>query len=125
MAVELNHPIAPAGDPQASAQFLAEILGLPVDPPVAHFTPVTLANQVSLDYDQLDDFEPHHYAFMVSEQEFDAAVARIQDRGITYYGDPACQEEGQIYRSKRYGGRRGIYFRDPNGHLMEILTPGT
>lgn len=125
MTVELNHTIVPAHDPQTSAKFLAEILGLAVAPPVAHFTPVALANQVSLDYDQLDDFEPHHYAFMVSEQEFDAAVARIQDGGITYYGDPACMEEGQIYRSKRYEGRRGIYFRDPNGHLMEILTSGT
>ncbi|MET7853652.1 VOC family protein [Streptomyces avermitilis] len=124
MPVELNHTIVPACDPQASAQFLADILGLGVDPPVAHFTPVTLANQVSLDYDQLDDFEPHHYAFVVSEQEFDAALARIQHGGITHYGDPACQEIGQIYRSKHTMGRRGAYFRDPDGHLMEILTPG-
>ncbi|MGV4987831.1 VOC family protein, partial [Streptomyces sp. NRAIS4] len=85
---------------------------------------VTLANQVSLDYDQLDDFEPHHYAFMVSEQEFGAALARIQHRGIPHYGDPACQETGQVYRSKSTQGRRGTYFRDPDGHLMEILTPG-
>ncbi|MFF4692405.1 VOC family protein [Streptomyces sp. NPDC001307] len=124
MTVELNHTIVPARNPQASAQFLAEILGLRVDPPVAHFTPVTLANQVSLDYDQLDAFEPHHYAFMVSEQEFDAALARIQDGGIPHYGDPACQEIGQIYHSKRTEGRRGTYFRDPDGHLMEILTAG-
>ncbi|MFE9476660.1 VOC family protein [Streptomyces griseofuscus] len=109
---------------QASAQFLADILGLSVDPPVAHCTPVTLAEQVSLDYDQLDDFEPHHYAFKVSEQEFDAAVARLQHGGITLYGDPACQEIGQAYRSKHAVGRRGAYFRDPDGHLMEILTPG-
>ncbi|MFI0226416.1 VOC family protein [Streptomyces lydicus] len=124
MTVELNHTIVPARDPQASAQFLADILGLSVDPPLAHFTPVRLANQVSLDYDQLDDFEPHHYAFMVSEEEFDAAFARIQDGGITHYADPACQEHGQIYRSERTEGRRGTYFRDPDGHLMEILTPG-
>ncbi|MCX4878149.1 MULTISPECIES: VOC family protein [unclassified Streptomyces] len=124
MTVELNHTIVPARDPQASAQFLADILGLSVDPPLAHFIPVTLANQVSLDYDQLDDFEPHHYAFMVSEEEFDAAFARIQDGGITHYADPACQETGQIYRSERTEGRRGTYFRDPDGHLMEILTPG-
>ncbi|MFF1915389.1 VOC family protein [Streptomyces sp. NPDC058239] len=124
MAVELNHTIVPARDRQASAQFLAEILGLSVDPPVAHFTPVRLANQVSLDYDQLDDFEPHHYAFMVGEQEFDAALARIQHGGITHYGDPACQEDGQIYHSKRTESRRGTYFHDSDGHLIEILTPG-
>jgi catechol 2,3-dioxygenase-like lactoylglutathione lyase family enzyme len=121
MPIELNHTIVPARDPQASAQFLADILGLTVDPPVAHFTPVTLANHVTLDYDQLDDFESHHYAFMVSEQEFDAAFARIQDCGVAHYADPACQQEGQIYRSSN--GRRGTYFRDPSGHLMEILTP--
>jgi catechol 2,3-dioxygenase-like lactoylglutathione lyase family enzyme len=124
MPVELNHTIVPARDPQASARFLAGILGLAVDPPMAHFTPVTLANQVSLDYDRLDHFEPHHYAFMVGEQEFDAALARMRHGGITHYGDPACQEIGQVYRSKHTTGRRGTYFRDPDGHLMEILTPG-
>ncbi|QKG18590.1 VOC family protein [Actinomadura verrucosospora] len=124
MSVELNHTIVPARDPQASAHFLAGILGLSVDPPLAHFTPVTLANKVSLDYDRLDDFEPHHYAFMLGEQEFDAALARIQDRGIAHYGDPACREFGQVYHSKHIKGRRGTYFHDPDGHLMEILTPG-
>jgi catechol 2,3-dioxygenase-like lactoylglutathione lyase family enzyme len=120
MTIELNHTIVPAHDPKASAQFLADILGVPVDPPVSHFTPITLANQVTLDYDQHDDFDSHHYAFLVSAEEFDAAFARIQDGGISYFADPACQQAGQIYRSH---GRRGTYFRDPNGHLMEILTP--
>ncbi|WP_217167790.1 VOC family protein [Streptomyces sp. AC512_CC834] len=92
--MELNHTIVPARDPQASARFLAGILGLSVGPPLAHFTPVTLANHVSLDYDRLDDFEPHHYAFLVGEQEFDAALARIQHGGITHYGDPACPTPG-------------------------------
>lgn len=124
MTVKLNHTIVPACDPQASARFLAEVLGLTVDPRLAHFTPVMLANEVSLDYDRADDFEPHHYAFMLSEQEFDAALARIQHNGITHYGDPRCQQIGQIYASKHTQGRRGTYFRDPNGHLMEILTPG-
>ena len=124
MTVQLNHTIVPARDPRASARFLAGILGLDVDPPSAHFTPVTLGNGVSLDYDETDDFEPHHYAFMVSPKEFDAALARIQDGGITHYGDPACREIGQVYRSKHTEGRRGTYFRDPEGHLMEILTPG-
>jgi catechol 2,3-dioxygenase-like lactoylglutathione lyase family enzyme len=121
MAVELNHTIVPAHDPQASAQFLADILGLPVDPPVAHFTPVTLANGVSLDFDHYDHVYEHHYAFQLSDEEFEAAFGRIRDRGITYYADPVCRQPGQVYASKN--GRRGTYFRDPNGHLMEILTP--
>jgi len=121
MAVELNHTIVPARDPKASARFLADILGLEVDPPVSHFTPVTLANRVTLDYDQHENVESHHYAFLVSDAEFDAAFARIKDAGITHYADPACQRPGQIYQGQ--GSRRGTYFRDPDGHLMEILTP--
>jgi catechol 2,3-dioxygenase-like lactoylglutathione lyase family enzyme len=119
MAIELNHTIVPAHDPQASAQFLAGILGLPVDPPVAHFTPVTLANGVSLDFDRYDHVDEHHYAFQLNDEEFEAAFSRIKDGGITYYADPACRQPGQVYASKN----RGVYFRDPNGHLMEILTP--
>ncbi len=120
MAIELNHTIIPARDPEASAGFLAGILGLPVDPPVAHFTPVTLANHVTLDYDQHDEPESHHYAFLVSDEEFDAAFGRITERGISFYADPACRQAGQVYRKR---GCRGTYFRDPDGHLMEILTP--
>jgi catechol 2,3-dioxygenase-like lactoylglutathione lyase family enzyme len=120
MSVELNHTIVPAHDPKASAQFLADILGLTVEPPVAHFTPITLANRATLDYDQKEDFESHHYAFLVSDEEFAAAFARIQGSAITFYADPACRQPGQVYRSKN--GGRGTYFRDPNGHLMEILT---
>ena len=100
MAIELNHTIVPAHDPQASAQFLADILGLPVDPPVAHFTPVTLANGVSLDFDHYDHVDEHHYAFQLSDEEFQAAFGRIRDRGITYYADPACRQPGQVYASK-------------------------
>jgi catechol 2,3-dioxygenase-like lactoylglutathione lyase family enzyme len=121
MAVELNHTIVPARDPQASAQFLADILGLPVDPPLAHFTPVTLANGVSLDFDRDDHVAEHHYAFQLSDEEFEAAFGRIRDRGVTHYADPACRQPGQVYASKN--GRRGTYFRDPDGHLMEIITP--
>ena len=121
MAIELNHTIVPARDPQASARFLADILGLPVDPPVAHFTPVTLANGVTLDYDRCDQVDSHHYAFQLSDEEFEAAFWRIRDQGTTYYADPGCRQPGNVYTSKN--GRRGTYFLDPDGHLMEILTP--
>jgi catechol 2,3-dioxygenase-like lactoylglutathione lyase family enzyme len=121
MPVELNHTIVPAHDPQASAQFLAGILGLTVDPPLAHFTPVTLANGVSLDFDHYEHVDEHHYAFQLSDEEFEAAFARVRHSEITYYADPACRQPGEVYSSGN--GRRGLYFRDPNGHLMEILTP--
>jgi catechol 2,3-dioxygenase-like lactoylglutathione lyase family enzyme len=122
MPIELNHTIVAARDPQASAQFLAGILGLQVDPPLAHFTPITLANQVTLDYDHSPDaIRPCHYAFLATDEEFDAAFARIQDAGTAFFADPACRKAGQIYRRDGDGGR-GVYFRDPDGHLMEILT---
>jgi catechol 2,3-dioxygenase-like lactoylglutathione lyase family enzyme len=120
MAIELNHTIVPAHDPTASAQFLAAILGVEVDPPLSHFTPITLANRVTLDFDAHDTIEPHHYAFLVSDDEFDAAFARLKEAGVTYYADPGCRQVGQVYASKN--GNRGTYFRDPSGHLMEILT---
>jgi len=120
MAIELNHTIVPARDPKASARFLADVLGIDVGAPVSHFTPVTLDNHVTLDYDHADEVIPHHYAFAVSGAEFEAAFGRIRDAGITYYADPACRQTGQVYTSKN--GNRGTYFRDPDGHLMEILT---
>lgn len=120
MAIELNHTIVPAHDPQASAQFLAGILGLPVDPPLAHFTPVTLTNGVTLDFDHSDHVAGQHYAFLLGEQEWEAAFGRIKDAGITYYADPGCRQASQVYTSKN--GRRGAYFRDPDGHLMEIMA---
>jgi len=88
MAIELNHTIVPASNPQASAQFLAGILGLPVDPTVAHFTPVTLANGVSLDFDRHDHVDEHRYAFQLGEEEFKAAFCRTRNQGITHYADP-------------------------------------
>ena len=120
MAIELNHTIVPAHDPKVSAQFLAGILGLEVGPPVAHFTPVTLSNGVTLDFDAYDNIDEHHYAFLASDDEFEAAFGRIRQAGISYYADPACRQSGQTYTGK--DGNRGTYFRDPNGHLMEILT---
>ncbi len=115
---------------------MVDILELPVDPPVAlvggfrgvippgkQSTPVTLANGVSLDFDHNDHVDEHHYAFQMSGEEFEAAFGRIKAKGITYYADPGCRQAGQVYTSKN--GRRGTYFRDPNGHLMEILTPVT
>jgi catechol 2,3-dioxygenase-like lactoylglutathione lyase family enzyme len=120
VAIELNHTIVPAHDPKASAQFLATILGLEVSPPVSHFTPVILTNHVTLDFDAADRVDQHHYAFLLGEPEFQAAFARIRDAGLTHYADPACQRPGEVYAVS--DGRRGTYFRDPNGHLMEIIT---
>jgi catechol 2,3-dioxygenase-like lactoylglutathione lyase family enzyme len=117
MVVRLNHTIVPAEDKKASADFLAEILGL--DPPTAFgpFLCVETANGVSLDYDDRGTPTHHHYAFQVSEEEFDAIFTRLTERGLTYWADPGHQHENRINDNGR-----GFYFEDPSGHNMEVLT---
>ncbi|GAB3976867.1 hypothetical protein GCM10029978_064960 [Actinoallomurus acanthiterrae] len=66
-----------------------------------------------------DRIDPQHYAFLVSEEEFDAIFGRIQEAGVTYYADPFHQEPGRI---NHLDGGRGAYFSDPNGHNLEIIT---
>ena len=117
MAVQLNHTIVPAQDKEASAHFLAEILGLDPPQPFGPFMCLETANGVSLDYDDRGAPEHHHYAFLVTEEEFDAIFARVTERGIPYWADPGHQQEGQI---NHHG--RGFYFEDPSGHNMEVLT---
>ncbi len=121
MAVELNHTIVAARDMKASAEFLATILGLEVGPRYGPFLPVTTSNGVTLDFmDSGSDRIPsQHYAFLVSEEDFDAIFGRIQQAGITYYADPHHQQPGQI---NHHDGGRGAYFDDPNGHNLEIIT---
>ena len=119
MSIELNHTIVAARDKQASAGFLAGILGIAAGAPWGPFVPVQLANRVTLDYMTVPEVRPQHYAFLVSDAEFDAAFARIRDAGLTYYADPGKQQPGEI--NHRHGGR-GVYFDDPDGHFMELLT---
>ncbi|MGI5195246.1 VOC family protein [Streptomyces sp. CA-288835] len=120
MTVELNHTIVAAHDKKASAQFLADILGLEVSPPFGPFIPVHIPNGVTLDYADADDpITPQHYAFLVSEDDFDAIFARIRAAGLTYWADPFHRWANEINRND---GGRGTYFDDPNGHNLEILT---
>jgi catechol 2,3-dioxygenase-like lactoylglutathione lyase family enzyme len=119
MSVELNHIIVPAHAKQESAEFIAGILGIEVGVPTGPFVPVTVGNNVTLDYMNREMFHSHHCAFLVSEEEFDAAYGRIREAGLSYWADPAHTQPGEINRS--WGGR-GVYFDDPNGHSMEILT---
>ncbi|MDN3029541.1 VOC family protein [Streptomyces sp. S.PB5] len=120
MTVELNHTIVSAHDKQASAQFLADILGLEVSPPYGPFIPVEIPNGVTLDFmDTAGAITPQHYAFLVSEADFDTIFARVQERGLTYWADPWHRQEGEINHND---GGRGAYFDDPDGHNLEILT---
>jgi catechol 2,3-dioxygenase-like lactoylglutathione lyase family enzyme len=119
MPVELNHIIIPSHDKAGSSGFLAQILGL--DPPrlVDHFMAVTVSNGVTLDYDDADDFRSQHCAFLVSDAEFDAILARVVDAQVTYFADSSHRTSGQI--NHRSGGR-GFYFADPDDHNMEVFT---
>jgi len=121
MSVDLNHTIVAARDRKAAAEFLATILGLTVGPPFGPFIPVATGNGVTLDFMDTDPDQivPQHYAFLVSEEEFDAIFARIQAAGVTYYADPGHHEAGEI---NHHDGGRGAYFEDPNGHNLEIIT---
>jgi catechol 2,3-dioxygenase-like lactoylglutathione lyase family enzyme len=119
MGVELNHIIIPAKDKRASAEFLAGVLGLQAGPEWSHFIPVRTSNGVTLDYADAVEFRPQHYAFLVSETEFDSALSRIKSAGIAIYADFTRSGRGEI--NHLYGGR-GFYFDDPNGHLLELIT---
>ncbi|EPH44005.1 VOC family protein [Streptomyces aurantiacus] len=121
MTIELNHTIVAATDKKASAQFLADILGLEVAPQYGPFIPVAIPNGVTLDYFEGDGgpIVPQHYAFLVSDEEFDAIFGRIKERGLTYWADPYHKLENQINTND---GGRGVYWDDPDGHKLEIIT---
>jgi catechol 2,3-dioxygenase-like lactoylglutathione lyase family enzyme len=120
MSVQLNHTIVSCHDQQQSAAFLATILGLPPATRFGRFLVVQIDNSVSLDFAETSrEITAQHYAFLVGEAEFDAAFARIREQGVTYWADPGQTQRGAINR--RDGGR-GVYFEDPNGHLLELLT---
>jgi catechol 2,3-dioxygenase-like lactoylglutathione lyase family enzyme len=119
MAIVLDHTIVPAHDKEASARFFARILGLCFEGPVSHFAPVRVNDTLTLDFDDETEFESHHYAFKVDEAAFDEIFGRVQAEGIAYGSGPYSLEDMKI--NHRRGGR-GFYFRDPNGHVLEVLT---
>lgn len=118
--MELNHTIIWCSDHQKSANFLAEMFGLPPPRKFSHFLVVDAANGVSLDFATRDgSIASQHYAFLVSEAEFDAVMERITRHELAYWADPARQKPGEI--NHLFGGR-GVYFPDPDGHLLEAIT---
>ncbi len=118
MAITLNHTIVPARDKDAAARFFARIFDLTVEDS-GHFAAVRVGDTLTLDFDDQQQFEPHHYAFHVGDGEFDAIFARVKAADIPYSADPFARQPGQI---NHWNGGRGFYFRDPDGHLLELLT---
>lgn len=121
MTIQLNHTIVHALDPEASAKFLSGILGLAEPKRFGPFVGVEVHNGVTLDFlrAQPDEIIVEHYAFLVSEAEFDEIFARILARGLPYWADPGHTRPGEINRND---GGRGVYWNDPNGHYLEIIT---
>ena len=119
MARTLNHTIIPAKDKEESARFFARIFGLSYDGPAGHFAPVVVNDTLTMDFDNRDVLESHHYAFHVSDEDFDGVFGRIKAENITYGSGPRDLDDMQI--NTRRGGR-GFYFLDPNGHVLELLT---
>jgi catechol 2,3-dioxygenase-like lactoylglutathione lyase family enzyme len=120
MAVHLNHTIVRARDKQESATFLSEMLGVAAPVPFGPFLVVEADNGVSLDFmDEDGEIVPQHYAFLVGEDEFDQIFARIQAAGLDYFADPGGRLKGEI---NHHDGGRGVYWADPSGHWLEIIT---
>ncbi len=120
MPVQLNHPIVNARDKRESATFLAEMLGVAPPTPYGPFLVVQIDNDVSLDFaDDHGPVHPQHYAFLVDEAEFDQILARIRGRGLPHWADPGRRRPGEVNTND---GGRGVYWEDPSGHLLEIIT---
>lgn len=119
MSITLNHTIVPAHDKEKTARFYTRIFGFEYIGAFASFIVIRINETLCFDFAVKEQFESHHYAFKVSDDEFDQIFARIKAEGIVYGSSP--YDPGNMEINHNYGGR-GVYFRDENGHLLEILT---
>jgi len=119
MSITLNHTIVPARDKEAAAKHFAHLMGLKYEGGKGHFAPVRINDTLTLDFDNREHFDRHHYAFHVSDEEFEAIYERIKAEGIVYGSSPWSLEDG---RTNNWRGGRGVYFRDLDGHVLELLT---
>ena len=121
MSIRFNHTLVYSRDKKESSSFLTGILGLPAATTFGHFLVVELENGASLDFLEVGEsaISPQHYAFLIDEEDFDPIFGRVRAGGLDYWADPFKQRPGEI--NQRDGGR-GVYFADPNGHFLEVLT---
>jgi catechol 2,3-dioxygenase-like lactoylglutathione lyase family enzyme len=118
MTITLNHAIVPARDEVAAAKFFARIFGLKRGRS-GYFAPVRVNKTLTLLFEDDTKFESHHYAFHVNDREFGAILRRIKKAKIAFGSAPWSLEDGEL---NDWGGGRGVYFRDPNGHVLELIT---
>ena len=120
MAITLNHTIVRARDKEAAARFFAEIFGLSFESSGGHFAPVRVNDTLTLDFaDAKGAVAIQHYAFHVSDTEFDAILQRVKDAGLTFGSGPRSLEDGKL---NDWGGGRGFYYKDRDGHVIELMT---
>jgi catechol 2,3-dioxygenase-like lactoylglutathione lyase family enzyme len=120
MAITLNHTIVPARDKEAAARFFAQLFGLRFEGPGEYFAPVRVNETLTLLFDDdVESVESHHYAFHVSDAEFDAVLRRVQAAGLAFGSAPWSLEDGKL---NDWNGGRGFYFKDPDGHVLELMT---
>jgi len=119
MPLQLDHTIVPAHDKERSARFIARLFGLCYDGAWGHFAPVKVNDTLTLDFDNAERFGSNHYAFLASDEEFDAILQRVKDEGVAFGSGPGSRTDGQI--NHRHQGR-GFYFDCENGHIWEVIT---
>ena len=119
MKIWLDHTIVPSKDKEEAAQFFARIMGLTYDGPKGHFAPVHVNDELTMDFDDADQFVSNHYAFHIGDDEFDAILGRIKAEGIAYGSGPRNTDDMEI-NHRREG--RGFYFQSPDGHNLEVMT---
>lgn len=119
MSITLNHAIVPARDKEAAARLFAQLFGLAYNGVGEHFAPVKVNETLTFLFNSDTGFESHHYAFHVSDAEFDAIFHRVQEAGLTYGSAPWSPNDAKL---NDWGGGRGVYFKVPDGHLLELMT---
>ena len=120
MPIILNHTIVPARNKVAAARFFADIFGLDFNEQQSeHFAPVRVNDTLTLLFDEDSSFDSHHYAFHVNEDKFDAIFEQIKKAGLSYGSAPWSLDDGKL---NDWNGGRGVYFKDPNGHVLELMT---
>lgn len=119
MTIILNHTIVPARDKTAAARWFAQIFGLAFDASGDHFAPVRVNDSLTLLFADRDAFESGHYAFLVSDSEFDSILGRVRDEGRAFGSAPWSRDDGRL---NDWNGGRGVYFDSPDGHILELMT---
>ena len=119
MPLQLDHTIVPAYDKVRSAEFIARMFGLTYEGAWGHFAPVKINDTLTLDFDDAEEIRSNHYAFLASDEEFEAVLQRVKDERIPFGSGPSSRTDGKI--NHRHRGR-GFYFDCENGHVWEVIT---